>query len=151
MKPRASLLDLPRMAIASVHAIPISAFLVTAAPRPVVAKDYFPPPETAGGWRSLATLNATPLTSQEKATLRANTGFDWDKLLEAWAYSSSFGTRNSVVVIRHGWIAGEWRNYEQALGVASSTKSITGLTMAKLFDASDRGQTKKKVGIDDFV
>ena len=115
------------------------------------AKEYFPPAEAEGGWRSLVRLNTTTATAAEKAAVREQAGLDWDKLIEAWTFSSSFGTRNSVMIIRRGWVAGEWRNYEQALGIASSTKSLTGLTMAKLFDESDRGRLKKKVGIDDYA
>jgi CubicO group peptidase (beta-lactamase class C family) len=110
---------------------------------------YFPPPESEGGWRSLVKLNSTAPTAQEKAAIRERAGFDWDELIKAWDFSSSFGTRNSVVIIRRGWIAGEWRSYEQALGVASCTKSITALTMARIFDESDRGRLKKKIEIND--
>jgi len=52
-------------------------------------------------------------------------------------------------VIRRGWVAGEWRNYEGARGIASCTKSLTSLTMMKLFDLSDAGRTKKRIRIDD--
>ena len=113
------------------------------------AAEYFPPSEAAGGWRTLAPLNAATLTAQEKAAIRAQAGIDWDKLIAAWNYSSSFGTRNSVIVIRHGWVAGEWRNYEQALGIASCTKSLTSLALAKVFDASDGGRLKKRIALDD--
>ncbi len=115
------------------------------------AGDFFPPSENEGGWRRLVPLNSTAPTDREKAAVRETAGLDWDALLEAWKYSSSFGTRNSVLIIRHGWIAGEWRNYEQALGIASSTKSITGLVLAGVFDASDRGRIKKKIGIEDYA
>jgi CubicO group peptidase (beta-lactamase class C family) len=111
---------------------------------------YFPPPEAQGGWRSLvpANMSATP---EQKAAIQEHTGLDWDKLLEAWTYCSSFSGSHSLLVIRHGWIAAEWHNFTQPRGIASCTKSITGLAVARLLDMSDQGLLKKKIGLDDFV
>ena len=119
---------------------------------------YFPPPESQGGWpalrlagwRSLVPANAAP-TPEQKAAVREHTGLDWDKLLDAWTYCTSFGGSNSMLVIRHGWIAAEWHNFTQPRGIASCTKSVTGLAAARLLDMSDRGLLKKRIGLDDFV
>jgi CubicO group peptidase (beta-lactamase class C family) len=113
------------------------------------AESYFPPPEAQGDWRSLVPANQAPTTTQKEAVL-ATTGFDWDKLREVWAYCESYGGLHNVLVIRHGWIAGEWHNYsEPEHGIASCTKSLTGLAMAKLFDLSDAGRLPKRIAIDD--
>jgi CubicO group peptidase (beta-lactamase class C family) len=120
---------------------------VNAAP---VSKDYFPLPESEGGWRTLVSANTSP-SSEQKAAIRRNTGLDWDKLLDAWTYCTGFSGSHSLLVIRHGWIAAEWHNFSQARGIASCTKSITGLTMAKVLDISDLGLLKKKICLDDFV
>ncbi len=109
---------------------------------------YFPPPERQGGWRTLVPVNAMP-SAEQKQAVRERTGLDWDKLAEAWRYTASFKTPNSLLIIRHGWIAGEWRNFTDARGIASCTKSLTALAMAKLFDLSDTGQLPKRIGLDD--
>jgi CubicO group peptidase (beta-lactamase class C family) len=115
-----------------------------------VSKDYFPLSENAGGWRTLMSANMSP-SSEQKAAISRHTGLDWDKLLDAWTYCTSFGGLHSLLVIRRGWIAAEWHNFSQARGIASCTKSITGLTMAKVLDMSDLGLFKKKICLDDFV
>lgn len=109
---------------------------------------YFPPPESADGWRVLVPLNAEPSPAQ-KNEVRAKVGLEWDSLQEAWKYCQSFGGPHSLLVIRHGWVAAEWRTYEGARGIASCTKSLTSLAMAKLFDLSDAGRTKKRIRLDD--
>jgi CubicO group peptidase (beta-lactamase class C family) len=95
--------------------------------------DYYPPAEGEGGWRTLVTVNSPP-GAQSKAEIHRNTGLHWDKLADAWHYATRFEGPHSVVVIRHGWIAAEWRNFEEPRGVASVTKSLTGMALAKLFD-----------------
>lgn len=109
---------------------------------------YYPPPESEGGWRSLVSSNETS-TSDEKQKLIQTTGLDWDKLHEAWKYCEGFGGANSLLVIRHGCITGEWHNFTEPRGIASCTKSLTGLAMSKLFDLSDAGKLKKHINMDD--
>ena len=111
---------------------------------------YYPPPETAGGWRALVPANATPTLKQQR-DIRDRVGLDWDQLQEAWDYSKSFGGRNSVLVIRHGWVAGEWSTTTRAFKIASVAKSLTSLAMAKLFDLSDQGRLAQRIGPEDFA
>jgi len=111
---------------------------------------YFPPSEVKGGWRSLVPINTEPTADQKLAVLE-KAGFNWDKLLDAWEYCTSFNGSHSLLVIRQGWIAAEWHNFTQPRGIASCTKSITGLAMARLFDMSDEGLLKQKISLDDFV
>jgi CubicO group peptidase (beta-lactamase class C family) len=98
-----------------------------------LAADYFPPAESAAGWRSLVTVNIEP-DPAAKREIQANAGLDWDLLANAWNYAASFEGIHSVVVIRHGWIAAEWRNFDEPRGIASCTKSLTGMALARLFD-----------------
>ncbi|MBI3461870.1 MAG: serine hydrolase, partial [Planctomycetes bacterium] len=114
------------------------------------AETYFPPPEAEGDWRSLVPANATPTAVQEQAVLEKS-GLDWDKLADAWGYVQSFGGKNSLLIIRNGWIAAEWNNLERPIAIHSCTKSLTGLVMAKLFDLSDAGQLPTTVGPDSFA
>jgi hypothetical protein len=119
------------------------------APRPHATQAYFPPSEAQGGWRSPAPVNEEP-TEEQKASIRATTGLDWDGLHEVWRYCTRFDGEHSVLVIRHGWIAGEWRNYARPeKGICSCSKALTGLAMARLFDMSDAGLLHKRIHIDD--
>src|SRR5437899_3193544 len=53
-----------------------------------IASNYFPPPESQGGWRSLLPENGDP-DADGKAQIRKTAGIDWDKLAEAWKYNAS--------------------------------------------------------------
>jgi CubicO group peptidase (beta-lactamase class C family) len=105
---------------------------------------YYPPPRTAGDWRRLVAINATP-TAAEKANIQAVAGIDWDQLKVARDYSEALSS-STVLVIRNGWIAGEWGS-TSANKVASVTKSFVGLAMAKLMDMSDAGQLAQSIGL----
>ena len=111
---------------------------------------YFPPSESQGGWRPLVRANTTPSAS-EKMMIRSTVGLDWDKLRDAWNYTQGFNSANSVLVIRNGWIAAEWNTFTSARGIASCTKSLTSIAMARLFDMSAAGQTSKAIGPEDFA
>src|SRR5687767_14942741 len=78
---------------------------------------YFPPPESQRGWRTLAPANETP-SAEQKARIREAAGLDWDRLHDAWSYSKSFGNPSSMVIVRHGWIAGEWVTDQNKHGIA---------------------------------
>ena len=113
------------------------------------AERYYPPPESKGGWRMLVTKNAAPTAAQKSAVLSV-TGLDTDRIVDAWNYVESLGKRQSLIVIRHGWIVGEW-DYVGTGPVNSCTKSLTGLALAKLFELSDAGRLPKKIGYDDLA
>jgi len=73
---------------------------------PLYAEEYFPSSEPEGGWRRLIGNPGTPPTSQQKREVKEIGGMDWDKLQEAWNASKKFG--GSFLVIRNGYIVGEW-------------------------------------------
>ena len=56
-----------------------------------------------------------------------------------------------MLVVRRGWIAAEWSNSRRPTWIASCTKSLTAVAMAKLFDLSDSGRFSTPVGIDDYT
>jgi CubicO group peptidase (beta-lactamase class C family) len=95
-----------------------------------LAADSFPPP---GEWRSLVRANQEA-SGEEIAAVRRETGLDWEALKEGWRYCLEFEGPHSVLVIRRGWIAGEWNNFDEPRGIASCTKSLTGIAVAKLID-----------------
>ena len=88
---------------------------------------YFPPSEDQGGWRSLLPESGEPDANQ-KAQIRKLTGCDWDKLDEAWRYNAAAPGATGLVVIRKGYIVGEWyrdANRTKAFNIYSSSKSYT--------------------------
>lgn len=102
---------------------------------------YLPPPESEGGWRTLVDPNTAPSVAQA-GRVREICGLDWLRLEEAWRYCLQFEGDNRLLVVRHGWVAGEWFTAEGPRGVASCTKSLTALAVAKLADLG-------KIGLDD--
>jgi len=112
--------------------------------------EYFPPPESEGGWRSLVEVDQ-PVTFAQQRQVQDVAGVDFQSLEQAWKYCRSFDTLDSLLVIRRGWIVGEWRTFENPRATASCTKSLTALAMAKLFDMSEAGLIDVKINEDQFA
>ena len=96
--------------------------------KPVIS-DYFPPPESKGGWRSLLPDKGEP-SAEQKAVIAKTGGVDWDKLKEAWEFNAQVEGGSGLLVIRHGQIVGEWYkdgDKERTFNVYSSSKSYTSL------------------------
>ncbi|MBM4037165.1 MAG: hypothetical protein FJ290_01510 [Planctomycetes bacterium] len=116
----------------------VGLFLIAVGVVSAAGGEYIPPPEAQGGWRALVRPNQAA-TADEQRAVREKAGLDWPKLKEAQDYCASFGVPNHLLVIRHGWLAAEWHNFAEPRGIASCTKSLTALAMARLFDLSDAG------------
>jgi CubicO group peptidase (beta-lactamase class C family) len=103
---------------------------------------YFPPPESAGGWRRAG--------GAEQA--RALAGVDLEALAPAQAWNAAFGVPSAVVIIRHGYLVAEW--YEQGsdpampFNIYSCTKSFTGTAYGMLFDDVQRGLVSSTTSVD---
>lgn len=89
------------------------------------ASNYFPPPDSKGGWRSL--------TSASDAELLQKAGMDRAKLDEAFEFAKDTTQHGGLVVVRHGWLV-----YEKYFGradrnanpdMASCGKAFTSLAM----------------------
>ncbi len=96
---------------------------------------YYPPPESAGGWRALVAPNAVPGPGAQEA-IRRRTGVEWSALEQAWQLVASAG--GDLLVIRHGWIVGEWGSGGDR-SIGSCTKSLTALAMERLYRLSAEG------------
>ena len=110
---------------------------------------YFPAPDSEEGWRSLVEMGVSPDSAQKEKILEI-AGIDWDALLDAWELSENLGSGSSVIVIRNGWIAGEWgstRKYH----VASVTKSLTSLATLRMIDLSEMGRIPLQIDFDSLV
>ncbi len=91
--------------------------------------DYFPPPESKGGWRSLLPDKGEP-SADQKAEIAKTGGVDWDKLKEAWDYNAQTEGSSGLLVIRHGYVVGEWYkdgDRDRTFNIYSSSKSYTSL------------------------
>ena len=105
--------------------------------------DYFPPPESEGGWRVLT----------EPGLVRSDAGFGPEALAEAWEYNlSSRGVpttfyppeqridrsqTSAVLVVRGGQVVGEWYQNADAntkWNIRSCSKSFTGTAYGMLLE-----------------
>jgi CubicO group peptidase (beta-lactamase class C family) len=63
----------------------------------VLAGDYFPPPDSAGGWR----------TAMDAAQARKKAGMDLPKLEQAWAFTQRCTQNGGLLVVRNGYLVFE--------------------------------------------
>jgi CubicO group peptidase (beta-lactamase class C family) len=114
--------------------------LATRAP----ADQYFPPPESAGGWRQLTDANDIRLKGEmDPAKLEA---------LHQWLLKSD-DRDFAAVVIRHGWIVLEVERGNSAKTdsrrVASVSKAICATVLAIASEHSQSGSLPHKMTFDD--
>ncbi|MBI5383916.1 MAG: beta-lactamase family protein [Verrucomicrobia bacterium] len=109
-----------------------------------LAENYFPPPESKGGWRQLEAPDA----------IRRLAGMNPEKLaaLRQWLLDSD--QRNfAAVVIRRGYVVLEVERGNSAKTdsrrVASCSKAICATVLAIASERSQQGQTPKRMTFDD--
>src|SRR5215216_3489501 len=68
------------------------------------AADYFPPPDSAGGWRA----------ATNSAEARASAGMDSSRLEQSWEFTQRCTQNAGLVVVRNGWLV-----FEKYVGRAS--------------------------------
>lgn len=100
-------------------------------PQPESATHYYPPPESAGGWRRC----------RNDDEVRQLAGMDPQKLgLVGRENTALYAGPWVLLVVRHGYIAGEWMGVpampQTTFDVWSSTKSATGIAYGLLIDDS---------------
>jgi CubicO group peptidase (beta-lactamase class C family) len=92
-----------------------------------VLPDYFPAPEEQAGWRTLLPPDGEPDGSQ-KAPIRSIGGMAWDALKAAWDHNAAVPGATGLLVIRRGYVVGEWYkgcDRTTAFNIYSSSKSYT--------------------------
>lgn len=117
------------------------------AAEPARLTDYFPPPESQGGWRTLLPENGPP-NAEQKAKILATAGVDWDKLAEAWDYNLRAPGPSVLLVIRRGYVVGEWYNdlwmaewgRDRSPGFYSTTKAYISTAFGLLLEESRQGK-----------
>lgn len=141
--------------------ISLCAFLFLAFTLPAWSEDnnklsnYFPPSESAGGWRSLLPETGEP-TADQKISIRQTGGVNWDKLTEAWAHNIAAPGATGLLVIRHGHVVGEWYrdgNAKKAFNIYSSSKAYTSTAYGLILDDFGNGTLPngKKLTLDTRV
>jgi CubicO group peptidase (beta-lactamase class C family) len=108
------------------------------------AAPYFPPPESAGGWRKL----------NDPKAIRESGGMDPEKLdaLKQWLFKSD-DRPFAADVIRHGYIVLEVERGNSAKTdsrrVASVSKAVCATVLAIASERSQEGKTPHKMNFDD--
>ena len=102
------------------RALACAAFFALALPSGVRlrAADYFPPPDSAGGWRTL----------KDAAEIRAKAGMDLQKLEQAYAITERSTANGGLLVVRHGWLV-----FEKYFGRASRNANPDMASTGKAF------------------
>ena len=84
-------------------------------------KEYFPPPDSTGGWRTL----------KDAASIRRLAGMEQDRLQQAFEFTSRCTQNGGLLVVRHGYLV-----YEGYFGrahrngnpdMASTGKAVTSI------------------------
>ena len=96
----------------------ISALIVFASAALFAADEYFPPPDSAGGWRTL----------KDAAALSKIGGMNLTKLDYAFEYASRTSQHGGLVVVRHGWLV-----YEKYFGRADRNANPDMASCGKAF------------------
>lgn len=102
--------------------------LTLAAALSLAAADYFPPPDSSGGWRTATT----------PAEARKLAGMDRSRLDQAFEYASRTSQHGGLLVVRHGWLVYEKYygrgNREANPAMASVGKAYTSIACGILLN-----------------
>src|SRR5215212_62394 len=99
-------------------AMPRVVALIFASALVLSAADYFPPPASAGGWR----------TATNAAQARASAGMDASRLEQSWEFTQRCTQNAGLVVVRNGW-----RVCEKYVGRASRNANPDMASTGKAF------------------
>lgn len=108
------------------------------------ADAYFPPPESAGGWRRLT----------EPSEMRQLAGVDPDRLASLADWLRTSDDRSfAAVVVRRGYLVLELERNRSARTdtgrVASVSKAVCATVLAIASERSQRGETPRRMSFDD--
>lgn len=111
----------------------LSLLFLAIVPANGASADYFPPPDSAGGWRTLT----------DAAEIQRRAGIDIKKLDQAFAYAQRSSQHGGLLVVRHGWLVYERYygkgNREAIPALASVGKAYTSIACGiMLRDSHDK-------------
>src|SRR6185437_14925762 len=97
------------------HIASVAFLLLLFASLPAFAADYFPPPDSDGGWREL----------HDAAQIRELAGMDLHKLEQAYDFTQRCTPNGGLLVVRHGYLIFE-RYFGRAHRNANPDMASTG-------------------------
>ena len=103
---------------------------------------YYPAPESRGGWRTLVPDQGEPAAAK-KEEIHKRAGVDWDRLHAAWEFNRAADGASALIVIRHGYVAGEWYkdcDRTRMFNIYSSSKAYTSTAFGMLLGDSEAGK-----------
>ena len=99
--------------------LPIAVPLLNLAARTATSEEtYFPPPDAAGGWRTLSSASE----------IRARTGIDAARLDEAFQYTQTTSQHGGLLVLRNGYLV-----YEKYFGRGNREANPNMYSIGKMF------------------
>jgi CubicO group peptidase (beta-lactamase class C family) len=106
------------------------------------ADEYFPPPDSEGGWR----------TTKDADEIRRLAGLDANQLERAWDFTQRCSQNGGLLVVRHGYLAFE-RYYGRAHRNANPDMASTGKAFTSIACGIMLGEFKEKTpeGLDTKV
>ncbi len=120
----------------------MTVYLEPGAMSDIPAREYYPLPESKGGWRWL----------KGHEQVRSIAGMDPEKLRVACEYNARFEASSQVVIVRNGYLVAEWNEPSgqpaATFNVASCTKSFTGTAFGILFEDCRQGKLPSDRSID---
>lgn len=138
-----------------VLALILAAYLAGAGPALGTAGglDYAPPPSAQGDWRSLVPTERPP-NARERERMREVAAVDWDRLQSAWDYNAMFPGNTGLLVVRRGWIVGEWYRgvgSESSFNIYSSSKSYLSVAFGLLLAEEAARKSQDRLTLDTHV
>jgi len=88
------------------------------------AKPYYPPADSAGGWR----------TRKDAAQIRKIAGMDVKRLEQAFQYTTRTSQHGGLLVLRHGWLV-----YENYYGKCARDVTPSAASVGKTFTSISCG------------
>lgn len=130
------------LTVGAALALPLPASAKATVPSVARVADYFPPPDSAGGWRTLP----------DAAAMRKRAGMSLARLDQAWEFTQRCGANVSLCVVRRGYLV-----YEKYAGraqrnvnpdMASTGKAFTSIACGVMLN-----EFKEKIpgGLDEKV
>ena len=131
------------LSLVATHVTTTTSGLMVAVEPPGSSETYFPPSESAGGWRRC----------KNDDEVRRLAGMDPAKLAQVGRSNMAlYGGPWQLVVVRHGYLVREWIGVpampQTTFDVWSCTKSATGIAYGLLLDDSRNHRLPKDVQID---
>ncbi|MEA2063286.1 MAG: serine hydrolase [Gemmatimonadota bacterium] len=114
--------------------------------------DYYPPPESNGGWRKNTDPEFVRSLGLDPGSLEQFGRFNMEVPNSQWM---PYGKYKGIIVIKNGWIAGEWYNNPEARAfktyISSNGKSFAMVLFGIMAQQSQAGRIEVKIDADSKV